>query len=191
MHRNILLSLLKSYAKRHTNEEKTVDKFIEFVKAFDTCFERSLQVGHITGSAWLLNSTLDSVFLVHHKKLDKWLQPGGHVDGSPDVLTEAIREAVEETGIKKLSPLSANIFDLDIHTIPERDEEPEHFHYDVRFLLQAHDDKFLISEESNAGVWLPLDKIKEYSQEESVLRMVRKSPRLSNLKECQSLAAIA
>ena len=188
MHRNTLLSLLESYSIRHPSEMETVNLFLEFIKSYDQCFERSLQIGHITGSSWLLSPKLDSAFLVHHKKLNKWLQPGGHVDGQADILKEAIREAREETGIKKLSPLSTDIFDLDIHTIPERKNEPEHFHYDVRFILQAHQNEFLISKESNAGTWVPLSKIKELTQEESVLRMTSKSKKFFKLYKNSNLA---
>ena len=71
-----------------------------FVSAYPNCFERSLSIGHITGSAWLVNQTKTRVLLTHHKRLNKWLQLGGHADGNPNVLEVAMQEAREESGIE-------------------------------------------------------------------------------------------
>lgn len=148
----------------------------QFVEQHPECFERSLQVGHITGSAWIVNPPRTHALLIHHRKLERWLQPGGHADGDPDVLRVALREAHEESGLEQLRPLSGAIFDVDIHTIPARGPEPQHLHYDVRFLLEADDAApLLISRESRALAWAELERITEYTDEESVLRMVAKT----------------
>lgn len=154
-----------------------LSQMIDFVEANENCFDRELQQGHITGSAWLVDKTLDNVFFTHHKKLNRWLQPGGHSDGDANTLAVAMREASEESGIEDvfIQPLVQEVFDVDIHTIPARKNEPEHFHYDVRFILETDSSHPLkISEESNDIAWIATDKIPELINEESILRMLAK-----------------
>ncbi len=156
-------------------------RVIAFIKQHTDCFERSLSVGHITGSAWVVNVKRDSVFLLHHRKLDKWLQPGGHSDGDPNTLNVALRETHEESGVSEndISPVTQGIFDIDIHHIPQRKNEAAHFHYDIRFLLEMDDQqKPIINAESNELAWIALAKIKDYSDETSILRMLAKTQEL-------------
>jgi len=172
MHRNNLLDLLNSYE----GEPEAKNKIIAFVKANSDCFERSNTYGHITSSSWLLSNDLRKVLLTHHRKLDKWLQPGGHCDGESDVPASALREAVEESGIDKWEFLTEEIFDLDVHLIPARKEDPEHFHFDVRFVFRATaSEDYIVSEESHDLAWVPLTEVLSYTDEESILRMVEKS----------------
>jgi 8-oxo-dGTP pyrophosphatase MutT (NUDIX family) len=133
--------------------------------------------GHITGSAWIVDEDKSHVLLVHHAKLNKWLQPGGHADGDENILQVALREAEEETGIKNLSLLKAEIFDLDIHTIPSRNDFPEHLHYDVRFAFTASkDDELKVSHESHDLQWVKIDQVPVYTQfNKSIERMVEKT----------------
>ncbi len=155
------------------------------MREYPDCFERTLLVGHVTASAWILDPTRTKVLLTHHKKLGKWLQLGGHTDGDANVLHVALREAHEESGIdaEAIQPLSDAIFDLDIHPIPARTHtnkdgsysyEPEHFHYDVRFLLQAATTEFIISEESLNLSWIDVDKLHTLTDDDSVMRMKEK-----------------
>ena len=153
------------------------DRFRSFIQAHEDCFERSLQIGHITGSAWLLNPPKTHVLLTHHKKLGQWLQLGGHSDGDPNTLQVALREAREESGINDIVPLNERIFDLDVHTIPARtladaSVEPEHLHYDVRFLLWCRSsDRITMSDESHDLRWVTPSEIQSLTQDPSVLRL--------------------
>ena len=85
----------------------------------------------------------------------------------------ALREAREESGLD-VRALDEAIFDLDVHFIPARGEEPAHYHYDVRFLVQAMEDRFRVSDESRALAWVPADRVGVFTNDESVLRMARK-----------------
>jgi 8-oxo-dGTP pyrophosphatase MutT (NUDIX family) len=136
---------------------------------------RSLLKGHITGSAWIVNQSGTQTVLVHHKKLDRWLQPGGHADGNTDIFEVARNEAVEETGIKNLFS-SREIFDVDVHLIPAVNDIPNHYHYDIRFLFTAKDNApLIVSDESHDVHWIAAEKISEYAVgEESILRMKEK-----------------
>lgn len=148
----------------------------EFVTSYSDCFERTLQIGHVTGSAWVVNLDYTRVLLTHHAKLGKWLQLGGHADGDPDLPGVALREAREESGLSRIAPVSESIFDVDIHLIPARQPDPAHYHYDVRFLLQADSREDLrISSESRDLRWVEIARVAELAPEESMLRLVRKT----------------
>jgi 8-oxo-dGTP pyrophosphatase MutT (NUDIX family) len=116
------------------------DRIEAFVRSFDTPWRRSLLAGHLTASAWIVDESREHALLVHHKKLNRWLQPGGHIDDDDATLLDAaLREAREETGLTDLTHTYANgvspLFDIDVHAIPARHDEPAHVHYDLRYLL--------------------------------------------------------
>ena len=96
------------------------------------------------------------------------------MDGGEDVLDAALREAREESGIPDIRPISESLLDLDIHQIPENRKEAAHLHYDSRFLFQAGSKNFQISRESLDLAWVPLDRLEDYSDEDSILRMREK-----------------
>jgi 8-oxo-dGTP pyrophosphatase MutT (NUDIX family) len=176
VHRNSLLSLLEKYSVRYPEEELMISRYKNFVTDNENCFDRELLSGHVTGSAWVLDQHFSKTLLTHHKKLNNWFQPGGHADGDGDVAAVAMREAEEETGLKDLEFVSDEIYDLDIHLIPARKSEPEHYHYDCRFLICcAGDETYSISKESNDLAWVPLNEIDQYTDEASIRRMVQKS----------------
>jgi 8-oxo-dGTP pyrophosphatase MutT (NUDIX family) len=169
-----LVHFFSGYSTAFPEEEIFISRFLELL-SHPTCFERTHLPGHITGSAWIVDNPRTKALLVHHAKLNKWVQPGGHADGDEDVLRVALREAEEETGLKKLSVVASTPFDIDIHTIPKRVDFPEHFHFDIRFLIEASiDEPIIVSEESHDVKWIPLTSLKEYNQERSVLRMKEK-----------------
>lgn len=153
---------------------------IAFVKQHPDCFERSLLTGHVTGSAWVVSPDRQQTLLIHHRKLNRWLQPGGHADGDPNVAAVALREAREETGLTSLQFVGMPgelppIFDVDVHTIPARGDVPEHLHYDIRFLIEADpDEAFGYSDEIKNIRWLSAKTIKSIAKSESIWRIVRK-----------------
>ena len=148
-------------------------RFDAFVDSHPDCFDRSCRVGHVTGSAWIVDARGAWVLLTDHRKLGRWLQLGGHCDGDPDPLAVALREAREESGIE-VRALDESIFDLDVHPIPAHGREPAHHHFDVRFLARAESDRFRVSEESRALAWVPAEGVGALTDRESVLRMARK-----------------
>lgn len=151
------------------------DRLMEFVETNSDCFERTLETGHITGSAWVVNKAGTHVLLTHHRKLDMWLQLGGHVDGNSDIPEAALREAIEESGLNDLHMVSPDIFDIDIHLIPAHKTEPAHYHHDVRFLFQATDSEdYIVSDESHDLAWVEIVKLDQYTTEKSMLRMAQK-----------------
>ena len=173
MHRNSLLTELEHYGLTEyiTKEELTVlPRFIKFIHENPDCFART-NSGHITGSTWIVNHNYSHALLTHHKKLNLWLQLGGHAGGDTDIKAVALKEAEEESGITDFKFLMPIIFDIDIHPIPG----PCTYHYDIRFLLQAPTGaSYQVSEESHDLRWIAHTKIDSYSKERSVLRMAEK-----------------
>ena len=133
-------------------------------------FTRANLEGHFTGSAWLVSVDGNRVLLMHHRKLGRWLQPGGHADGDTDLARVALREAGEESGLVGLVG-EGDIFDLDRHQIPARADEPAHWHYDVRYVVRAGDSETLLAnEESLALAWRPISELAADVEADTSLR---------------------
>lgn len=174
MKREMLLKLLERYTPL-IEEIVHKNKIINFIKNNTDCFERTLQEGHVTASAMLLNKNHTQALLMHHAKLDMWVQLGGHCDGESDVLQVAIKEAQEESGIMALEAVSSEIFDIDIHLIPANKKEAAHYHYDVRFLLHVvSDEKVIQNSESKALQWFDFNIPGLPTKERSVVRLFEK-----------------
>ena len=172
MHRQALIDALLNYRTLHPDETATADQFLDFVRNHPDCFERTLGIGHITGSAWIVDESGENILLTHHRKLDRWLQLGGHADGDSDVLAVAFKEACEESGLTTFEAALPDILDIDIHPIPARHHEPEHLHYDVRYALRATGGTdFVVSDESYDLAWVALDDLCTFTQEASMIRM--------------------
>lgn len=170
-----ILELLQSYHPIAAEEQSYRLQMIHFISEHENCFERSLEIGHVTASAWLLNSDHSKALLMHHTKLDRWVQLGGHCDGDSEVLKVAIKEAHEESGLLQIQPISSDIFDIDIHLIPAKGSIQEHYHYDVRFLLETTSNAPVISnKESKELRWIGLNPEELPTKERSVVRMFEK-----------------
>jgi len=177
MNRAELLYKLDNYQTSFSEEMNFIPRFKSLLSNFENCYERSLISGHMTGSAWVIDKSKKTVLLVHHKKLGKWLQPGGHADGEENIVNVAIKEATEETGLSSLQLNSENIFDIDIHLIPRYKSVPSHYHHDIRFLFIADSkEQFTVSSESNELAWIELNDIHKFvGNNKSIHRMVLKS----------------
>jgi 8-oxo-dGTP pyrophosphatase MutT (NUDIX family) len=178
-----LLGALAHYRVRASlAQQSQADRIVEFVRSCDAPWRRSTLQGHLTASAWIVDASREHALLIHHKKLEKWLQPGGHVDDEDTTfLDAALREAHEETGLatfEVVHGITNSIYDVDVHPIPARNKapvEPAHFHYDIRFCLIASDGAITLNiDESNDLRWFPLSQIaSDELFDESVRRMAR------------------
>lgn len=116
------------------------DQIAAFVARTACPWSRATLEGHLTASAWVLDRTHSYAAMIHHRKLGRWLQPGGHIeDGDESWRVAAQREVTEEVGITAFLdiPNAEQLFDVDVHVIPRRPDVPAHFHYDLRFLFVA------------------------------------------------------
>ncbi len=178
MHRHPVLDLLRQHARGALDEREAamIAATTRFVEEHADCLLRSQVSGHLTGSAWVVDASRKQTLLTHHHKLDRWLQLGGHADGDPNLLAVALREAEEESGLTRLRVVSKEVFDVDRHRIPARGDEPEHWHYDLRFMIEADPaEPLVVTSESKDLAWVEVDQVNRLNPSESMARLVRKT----------------
>jgi 8-oxo-dGTP pyrophosphatase MutT (NUDIX family) len=171
-----LARLLEGHATDDAVERAHRERMLRLAASSGDAFARSsFEPGHFTASAFVLSPGRDAFLLIHHKKLDRWLQPGGHVEpDDADMLSAARREAHEEVGLEALATAGDGPFDLDVHDIPARPDEPAHAHFDVRYLFVAPALAFSLGSESKAARWVPLAELTGPGVDASVARAARK-----------------
>jgi 8-oxo-dGTP pyrophosphatase MutT (NUDIX family) len=150
-----LVGQLRAHRCEDDAEARDVARFLEFVARHPDPFDRRIPEGHLTGSAFVVARGGTRVLLLHHRKLDRWLQPGGHADpGETSGEAVALREAREETGLGALHlhPTAPRPLDVDVHQIPARPGEPAHAHLDLRYLVVAEEAVLVRAEEEAADL---------------------------------------
>jgi 8-oxo-dGTP pyrophosphatase MutT (NUDIX family) len=169
-----LQQALRRYTDTYRNDPHAT-ACLDFLEKAERPFDREHAPGHFTGSAWLVSSDGERVLLTHHRKLQRWLQLGGHADGDSNLAGVALREAEEESGLQGLT-VEPDIFDVDRHWIPERKHEPGHWHYDVRYVVHAGPhESFVISDESLELAWVVIHELADADgTDESLRRMAQK-----------------
>lgn len=178
---------LQAYALKYPAESERVHELLAFLKQqSEACFDRQTLPHHFTASAWMLDSTHTKVLLTYHKKLNRWVQLGGHADGEADLLKVAYCEAQEESGIDTITPFSEDIFDIDVVPFPAKGDMPAHEHYDIRYVLQAETEDFLVSDESHDLRWILLKELETFPVDDSVRRMGQKWKALSDTTHAHS-----
>ncbi|RYZ75026.1 MAG: NUDIX domain-containing protein [Lysobacteraceae bacterium] len=169
-----LTSQLQDYRRRWPQEAGVVEDFLLLLGDPLDPFLRDRLAGHFTSGAWLVSADGQRILMTHHRKLERWLQLGGHADGERDMALVALKEAQEESGLPGLAVEGEEIFDLDRHWIPERKDVPGHWHYDVRYVVRAGvDESYVVSEESHDLAWRPIAELAN-DPDESMSRMARK-----------------
>jgi 8-oxo-dGTP pyrophosphatase MutT (NUDIX family) len=170
-----LVADLERYARAWPSEAEVVAQFLALAADPADPFVRARLDGHFTGSAWLVNAAGTHLLMTHHRKLDRWLQLGGHADGDRDMAAVALKEAEEESGLVDLV-VEPEIFDLDRHWIPERGDVPGHWHYDARYVVRTTgSEAFAVSDESHALAWREIaPMLEDTATDDSIARMARK-----------------
>lgn len=180
--------MILSYLNK--NKTKNAEHLIKFIKSVGDLYSRNNDDGHITASAFIVSDDKKHVLLIEHAKYNMWLSPGGHVDAGENSLKAAIRETAEETGVKNIELLKKDILDIDIHRIPhsEKKGEPEHWHFDIRYLFKAPKDLVINlnsdakddingvsvnKQECNGYKWYSLDDMKHHN-DQSLKRQAEK-----------------
>lgn len=180
-----LVEILSRHATSETREEADRVRMIEFARTHTDPFDRSIQEGHFTGSGLVIAGDGSAVLLLHHIKLHRWLQPGGHGEpGETRGENIASREVAEETGLTpKLHPTAPRPFDVDIHTIPARKQDAQHEHLDLRYLFVADPAEPLRAEAPEGPVtpagpalcWFKVDEALAMDLDPGLKRMIRKA----------------
>ena len=174
-----LIEELENYHPGNEKEKEYVERTLRFLKTNSNCFSRENLNGHITAGALVIDEN-GNVLLNHHKILNKWVHFGGHSDGEGNSLNVAKREVMEESGIIDFNDWGGKIFDVDVHSIPENisKKEPEHYHYDIRFLFIVKNKDFVISDESIEIKWVSIKQAKLIVKDKSMLRMLDKADKV-------------
>jgi len=176
MDRLSLRTNLENYRTPFEEEASFIPDFIALTHD-EQAYVRERKSGHFTGSAWIVNKRRTHALMTLHRKLNRWLQLGGHADGNENLLEVALLEAQEESGLSSLRIVDPGIFDIDRHVIPQKGDIPEHFHYDVRFLIEAEmNEPLVLSEESKDLAWIPFDAVEDLvGFNPSITRMLEKT----------------
>jgi len=181
-----LKKIFEKYKDNYPLEKQIAEKFINFLEKYkEKGFFRENLEGHFNGSIIVVNKDISKTLLMHHKKLDRWLNFWWHADWEIDLENVAIRELEEEAGISiNKSDLLENFVDLDLQTIPERKNEPEHFHYDIRFVVKVDDTvKFKKQEtEVNDIKWFSVKQLEEDNLSPWVLKIIKKLKKYATSK---------
>lgn len=165
------IDLIKEY--KPCNEQEEMDKklIIKYCDMPQNILTRDNEVIHITSSALVVNENKDKVLMIHHNIYNSWGWTGGHADGEEDLLQVAMREVMEETGVKNLITLTKDIVSIDILPvfghIKKGKYVSSHLHASIAYLIQADEkEQLIIKPDENSGVkWIPIDEIDEYSNE--------------------------
>jgi 8-oxo-dGTP pyrophosphatase MutT (NUDIX family) len=182
VNRGGVLEEIARHSRAHPEDADVVQRFARLLEDTPAPFSRDqYQPGHLTCSACVIDPVSARVLLLHHARLGRWLQPGGHAEPGDDTpFAGALRELHEESGITAAAPLrgpsGSALVDLDVHEIPARGAEPAHLHYDLRYAFAANGGYALRkSDESHALRWVAIDRLAELTDEESVTRLVARA----------------
>ena len=172
-----LLDRLAAYRAGDAAEEASLERIRALVRSAPDPFTRN-ERDHITGSAVVARPGGEAFLLVHHRRLDRWLQPGGHVEtADSSVFETARREALEETGLRRCeAPIGDRILDVDVHAIPAKGDRPAHVHFDMRHLLTSTEERLEVqAEEVRRAAWFTLEEALAAGVDASLERALRKA----------------
>ena len=175
-----LIDSLRRHVPADQEEADDRDRILAFVLRHEHPFDRGILEGHLTGSAITVSADGSRVLLLHHRKLDRWLQPGGHGDPGETTGEEvALREALEESGLRglQLHPTASRPLDVDVHDIPARGSEPAHEHLDLRYLVVAPEGAEVAPDlaELHEIRWVPWDEVDALGPDHGLRRALAKA----------------
>jgi 8-oxo-dGTP pyrophosphatase MutT (NUDIX family) len=176
-----LLAEVVSFRPADPEEVQHHGAILELLRHGRQPFSRqSFEPGHITASCFIVDTSGTRLLLHHHRRLNRWLQMGGHVDPGECAADAALREGREESGLRVLALVVETPIDLDVHAIPAGKGEPPHNHYDVRYLARTGSPEAITLDpgESNDLKWVDLAHAAELMDENGSRRVIRKIERL-------------
>ncbi len=170
-----LLNQLQQYSPWDATEAAHQTAILNLLQTGLVAFDRqSYQPGHLTGSAWILAADTGNVALIYHRRLNRWLQPGGHTElGETDGLSTVLREVREELGLI-IDPTRAKLFDLDVHRIPATATQPSHLHFDLRYLCLTQQQPLVSDSDAAKAQWFTVEELQAMNLEASMQRMLAK-----------------
>lgn len=180
---------IENYLPYNCEEEKDKEIMIKYINTFNDVLTRNNEIGHFTSSCWIVNKDKTKVLMIYHNIYDSWSWTGGHADGDEDLLYVSLKEAKEETGLKNVTPLSEEIFSLEVLGVDGHMKKGKyvasHMHLNITYLLCADENEVThIKADENSGVkWFDLDKAVEASDEPYMKKIYGKlNKKLKDLK---------
>lgn len=174
------IEALEKYEACSEQEKKDKEIILKCIDTFDDILTRNNEIAHITSSGFVVNRNRDKVLMVYHNIFNSWSWTGGHADGEKDLLHVAIKEVMEETGIKNVQPVSEDIVSLDILTVLGHVRKGKyvapHLHLSVAYLIEADENEpLIVKPDENSGVkWIPAATIDTYSDEPHMKKVYNK-----------------
>lgn len=169
MHFVEAISKYKPINEQEQNDKKVI---LSYINTFQhDVLTRENEIAHITSSALILNKTLDQTLMIHHNIYQTWAWTGGHADGEEDLFKVAVKEALEETGLESIEPLSSEIASIDIIPVYGHIKRGKyvssHLHLNISYVLIADTEaKLSVNYDETSGVlWIPIDAIRRFSNE--------------------------
>lgn len=158
-----LIRLLEQFHPFNPQESADRLELLRRLKSGEELYDRGNLSAHFTVSAWVTDPSRTKVLMAYHNLYDSWAWLGGHADGERDLLSVALREVQEESGLDHLRPLSDEIFSIEILPVSGHEKKgqyiPSHVHLNITFLLEGDPSTPLCSkpDENSAVAWFSLD----------------------------------
>ena len=176
----MLISMIEKYIPCCEQELQDKRMILQYMHQYNDILLRSNEIAHFTASPWIVNPSRTHVLMVHHNLYNSWSWIGGHADGEADLLSVALREAQEETGVRKIRPLSEDIFSLEILPVQAHFKRGNyvvpHLHLNATYLIEADDLQPIRSkpDENSAVRWFPLEEAVKVCSEPPMQIIYRK-----------------
>lgn len=182
------INQIKEYIPYNEQEMKDKELILKCISNFSDVLTRDNTIAHITSSGYIVNKAKDKVLMIYHNIYKSWAWTGGHADGDDDLLDVAIREACEETGLKKVKAVNNKILSLDVLNVRGHIKHGQyvssHLHLSVAYLLEADEnDDLIVNKEETSGVkWLPIDELHIHCNEPYMIEIYNKfNKKISNI----------
>ena len=182
----ILKKQIQNYISYNEQEENDKRIMLNYIDKNHDVLTRDNEIAHFTASAWVINPDENKLLMIYHNIYKSWAWTGGHADGEEDLLSVAIREVQEETGITKIVPVIDDIFSLEILTVDGHMKNGKyissHLHLNITFLLKALEyEKLVTKPDENSGVkWMEIEEAVSASNEPWMQEIYRKLNRKLN-----------
>ena len=180
MNRQDLINQLQSYQSFNEQEEADRQVMLELLQTSDDIFYRTNLLAHFTASAWVVNKSHTHVLMAFHNIYQTYAWLGGHADGEEDLLSVALREVQEESGIHTVKPITEGIYSLETIEVNGHEKNgkyvPSHLHLNVTYLLEADDTESLhVKQDENSAVnWFPIDQVLDVIDEPWMVERIYK-----------------
>ncbi len=162
---------IKNYVPFNEQEERDREEILRRMETEDV-FTRENCGAHLTASAWVVDPSHTYALMCYHNLYQSWSWLGGHADGEKDLLSVAIREVKEESGVSHVVPVTKEIYSLEILTVDGHEKRGKyvssHLHLNVTYLLEADmSDLLTVKPDENQGVqWFLMNDALQASNEE-------------------------